>query len=144
MTVHLIKMAAGLDDVAQLRARQTRRLVPGPRGRKRLVRLRTRNTPRRAEEVLDGGSIYWVIRGVVRARQRVLSIERTSDREGRPVCQMGLDPNLVETLPRPCRAFQGWRYLPPADAPRDLKRTGAKADRLPAHLAAELHALGLI
>ena len=123
MTLHLVKMAVGIEDVAQLAAVQRRRLEEASRARSggvATVPHRTRHMPRRAAEVLDGGSLYWVIKGAVRARQRILRLERRMGRDGRRRCEIGLDPELVETVHRPCRPFQGWRYLEPADAAPDL------------------------
>ena len=99
--------------------------------------------PRRREALLDGGSIYWVIGGQVRLRQRILDIERHHDEEGRGFARLILDPVLVATRPRPQRAFQGWRYLAAETAPPDAV-TGAVEDGLPPALEAELAALGLL
>ncbi len=100
--------------------------------------------PKAKDELLDGGSLYWVIRGAIRVRQRLVSIESFRDKEGVSRCRLGLDQGLVLTLPQPRRAFQGWRYLKPSDAPRDLSRSGAAQDDLPLALQSELAALGLL
>ncbi|MEE9140441.1 MAG: DUF1489 domain-containing protein [Alphaproteobacteria bacterium] len=149
MTVHIVKMAVGIDDLAHLRRVQKRRLAEASgtaRGRRgaRVVVMRTRGTPRRAGEILDGGSIYWVIRGAIRARQRVLAIVRRTDAQERRYCVLSLDPNLVETSAMPTRAFQGWRYLDPAAAPPDRKRTPGDVIGMPPEMVAELRALGLL
>lgn len=149
MTIHIVKMAVGIDDVAHLGAVQKRRRVRAPGGAgarapKSPVRLRTRNTPRRAAELLDDGSIYWVIRGAIRARQRILGIEKKSDARGRPSCEMALDAKLVETVARPFRPFQGWRYLEPRAAPADRERPHGDPGGMPPGLAAELRSLGLL
>jgi hypothetical protein len=138
-------MAVGIEDAAHLAAVQKRRLAEASRakpGQAAMVPHRTRHMPRRAAEILDGGSLYWVIKGAIRARQRILRVERQDDGDGRPYC--GLDPELVETRPRPVRPFQGWRYLESADAAPDLERAMARGDQMPPELAAELRALGLL
>ena len=139
MFLNLIKLCVGVEDVAQLDRYQSRRLARG----ERLVH-RTRMMPRRAEELLDGGSLYWVIRGRVRVRQRLLAIERIYDEEGRSFALLVLAPELVRTLPRPHRAFQGWRYLPAADAPADLGTAPADAPDMPLDMVTALRALGLL
>ncbi len=142
MALHLIKLAVGIDSVDRLGAVQTARRA-GATGRRRL-RMLTRNVPRRAAEILDGGSIYWVIRGKVRVRQRILAIERVADAEGGTRCAVGLDPALVAVEPRPSRPFQGWRYLEAADAPPDLPASRGGEPEMPSELVAELKELGLL
>lgn len=143
MTVHLIKLAVGAESVEELQGWQAER-----RRRSGHLWHRTRMMPRRAAEVLGGGSIYWVIKGLVQARQPVLAIERVVDAEGRPDTKLTLDPALVRTWPQPCRAFQGWRYLDPAEAPRDLDdargKKAAGTAEMPAEMLAELRDLGLL
>lgn len=80
----------------------------------------TRMIPKRRDELLDGGSLYWVIKGSVQARQKLIDVRPFKDDEGTRRCHLVLDPALVETRPQPRRAFQGWRYLTPVDAPDDL------------------------
>jgi hypothetical protein len=138
--LHLLKMAVGIGDIDELR-------------RFRAVRLKerggswvyTRNRPRRAEEVLAGGSIYWVIRGQIRVRQLVTGFRAERDDNGRAYCLIEVDHDLVETLWRPWRPFQGWRYLAPVDAPPDRPGGTAGGDTaMPAGMLAELRALGLL
>ncbi|MEM6626477.1 MAG: DUF1489 domain-containing protein [Pseudomonadota bacterium] len=81
----------------------------------------TRMTPKRAEELEDGGSLYWVIKHKIRVRQRILQVERVEEEGARPYCVIHLDPELVKTHIKPKRPFQGWRYLQPKDAPPDLE-----------------------
>jgi hypothetical protein len=139
MTLHLIKMSVGtedLDDLIEHRRRRREREGDGP------CRVYTRHMPRRREEVLDGGSIFWVIKGLVRARQRVLGLLRGRDPEGRACCVLELDHALVATEPQPHRPFQGWRYLDPAAAPSD--RSAGTGDERPPRLLRELRELGLL
>lgn len=137
--LHLIKLSVGTEDVADLARWQAKRL-------RRFGRVfhQTRMRPRREAELLDGGSIYWVIRGQIRCRQRLVGIEPAVDSDGRPCNRLLLDPELVRTLPRAHRPFQGWRYLAPEDAPPDLDALPSGAEEMPPEMAAELHALGLI
>ena len=145
MSVNLIKMAVGIEDVPHLaRVQQQRRDAARERGEPPIARHVTRSTPRRAEDVLDGGSIYWVVRGFVQVRQRILDLECTVGGDGVPRCAIVLDEILVRTAPRPCRPFQGWRYLAAKDAPPDLPGTGLGEDELPPELAMELRELGLL
>jgi len=127
MTVHLIKLCVGVDNVAELHAWQTERLDSLRRQRKTPEHChRTMQTPRRRDEVLNGGSLYWVIRGVILVRQRVL------------------DPGLIATRPQARRAFQGWRYLDAADAPQDLRALDARHADMPSGMREELRELRLI
>lgn len=148
MTLHLLKLAVGVGSVAELaRLQKARRAERRARGEKPGTWHFTRNFPRRADEVLDGGSLYWVIRGEIIARQRITALERRVRRDGRKRCAIGLEAKIVRTQPVAHRAMQGWRYLSPADAPPDLEsaRYSAKgADTLPEGLARELRELGLI
>ncbi len=139
MTLHLIKLAVGVEDVAHLRRIQTRR-----RQEHGEVFHLTRMVPARAAALLDGGSIYWVLRGLVSARQRLLDIRAELDAEGRRRCRLLLDADLVEVERRPQRAFQGWRYLAAADAPPDRREWAGADDEPPPEMAAELRRLGLI
>jgi hypothetical protein len=135
MALHIIKLVVGVETLDELSAwRQARA------GQERDWRVHTRMTPKRADEVLDGGSIYRVIKGVIVARQTILAIETHG--EGRAArCQMVVSPQLVRVAPTPRRPFQGWRYLKPEDAPPDLDAASG-LDAMPADLAAELRALG--
>ena len=145
MTVHLMKMAVGIESVDQLKRVQKARLAaarePGGTGD---LRHMTRNMPKRAEEVLDGGSIYWVIKGYVRVRQRIKGFDWGIGRSGRKRCAIILDPKLVKTELMPQRPMQGWRYLDPASAPRDLAPGTRDMPELPPGMAEELRELGLL
>lgn len=144
MTLHIVKLAVGIRDIEHLAEVQERRLKESRRGgRKGKLFHRTRHRPRREALLLDGGSMYWVVKGRVCVRQRLLGFESDKDEEGRPFCRMLIDPKLVETESWPHRAFQGWRYLQPADAPRDRMSRRGEGD-LPPEMAAELRELGLI
>jgi len=136
MPLHLVKLAVGIDDVDHLR--RIRRAQAAERGGSWVY---TRNHPRRAPEVLAGGSIYWVIRGQIRVRQRVTGFYGERDDNGRRYCLIEVHGTLVPTLLRACRPFQGWRYLMPENAPPDRPDVEEPpGDRM----LAELRSLGLI
>ena len=139
MALHLIKLSVGSNDLAELAGFQAQR-------RRELGRLIhfTRMMPKRRDELLDGGSIYWVIRGVVRARQRILDIESVTGGDGRAMTAVTLDPELVRTLPRSQRPFQGWRYLTAEQAPADLAAEAEGLAEMPPEMLAELRELGLL
>ena len=100
--------------------------------------------PRRADELLRGGSIYWVIKGLIQARQGLLAIEPQADAEGRRSTLLLLEPELHRVVPTPQRAFQGWRYLKPEDAPPDLSAAAGDLPDMPPEMIAELRSLGLL
>ena len=139
MTVHLKKLSVGSESLASLRQWQEMRLKAGFE----LMHV-TRNTPRRAEEVLDGGSIYWVIKGVMCARQPITELRSMQRADGRPACGIVLAPEIVAVEPTRMRIFQGWRYLEAKDAPVDLPIAADGDEAMPPELVAELRELGLL
>jgi len=142
MTLHLLKLCVGAESIEDLARWQKKRLAERKkRGGKAEVVHRTRHTPRRAAELLAGGSIYWVIKGQIAVRQRLLGF-RPMVKNGEPHCALILDPKLVPVARRYHRPFQGWRYFELRDAPRDLARRERAA--LPEPLRAELTELGLL
>jgi len=146
MTLHLIKLSVGTDSVQDLEDWIQKKLKERKkRGEKKPERIHTtRMVPKRAEELLDGGSIYWVIRGEILCRERILDIRPFVDRDGVGRCRLVLDPKCVLVQPRPYRAFQGWRYLPVKDAPPDLDRAAPGARDMPETMRRELRELGLL
>ncbi len=143
MPLHLVKLCVGVVDLDQLSAWQDLKSFSGPGGVP-VVRHITRNTPRRGEEVLDGGSLYWVIKGVIQARNPIVGFEEIIGEDGKKRCGLLLSTPFVETVPTRHRPIQGWRYYEDAAAPADLGGGIAKGDKLPAELAAELKDMGLI
>jgi len=139
--LHLTKLAVGVRDISHLRELQADRAARNPP-----LRHRTRNFPRRAAEVIDGGSIYWVIGGSMLARQRILDVIQDQWDDGSACAGLVLDAKLVPLAGRPTKPFQGWRYLGAPDAPPDLAvaplAIGEAA--LPATLRRELRALCLL
>jgi hypothetical protein len=151
MTLHIIKLCVGCDSIEDLREWQEERLAEKRRkGEKPVLAHVTRSMPKRREEVLDGGSLYWVIKGYVRVRQRILDLEQRIDENGVPCCAIVRDTPLVPTRLMAHRPFQGWRYLDPADAPPDIGTRGL-AEAMPGwepepppELLEKLKELGLI
>ncbi|WP_416897422.1 MAG: DUF1489 family protein [Minwuia sp.] len=135
-TVHLVKLCVGVDSVEQLAEFQRARA-----SRNEALRHVTRNRPRRDDEVLNGGSIYWIIAGAIRVRQRIVDLEVVQTGEG-VKCGLLFDPELVRTEPWGRRPHQGWRYLEAKDAPPDLP-DGEAAEDLPDDLRAHLREIGL-
>jgi len=142
MALNLIKLCVGCDSISDLAAWQKKRAAQRKKqgGSGDIMHI-TRHTPKRAEELLSGGSLYWVIKGQIAVRQKLVGFRQVT-REGVPHCAIILDKKLVPIERRAYRAFQGWRYFASKDAPRDLK-AGSKA-ALPEALHAELTELGLI
>jgi len=139
--LHLTKLAVRVRDLDHLHELQAGRVDTDPP-----LRHRTRNSPRRRAEVIDGGSLYWVISGSMLARQRILDIIEDRWEDGTTCCGLILDDALVPLAGRPTRPFQGWRYLVPEDAPPDLGagRVVPGEATLPPALRQELRALCLL
>jgi hypothetical protein len=145
MTVHLVKLCVGCDTVQDLKDWQVERLKQLKRaGKTPELCHRTLQSPRRRDEVLDGGSLYWVIRGVILVRQRIVDLRPDTKDDGVACCGIVLDPQLVATRAQARRAFQGWRYLPAADAPADLRVVGEDEGEMPKAMRADLRELRLI
>jgi hypothetical protein len=139
MTVHILKLCVGCESIEELANWQQKRLAAGHE----LVHV-TRQTPRR-DGCGPGSSLYWVIGGFIRARQRIVGLREVRGADGIVRCGFELDPRLAATEPVPRRPFQGWRYLPASDAPADLDANAPKADgAMPPSMRAELTELGLI
>jgi len=144
MPLHLIKLSVGSESVDSLRAwidfkRESTRETEGVAEYFHTTRM----VPKRVEEILDGGSMYWVIKGLVQARQRLLEVRPFKDDEGIRRCRLVMEPVVHLTEIQPRRPFQGWRYLTPADAPRDLAKTGDQAD-IPFEMRRDLSELCLL
>jgi len=138
MSVHLKKLSVGSVSIDNLKNWQNRSLKQG-----RPIIHPTRNWPKRADELLDGGSMFWIIKGQMVVRQPIADLIEVKREDGRPACGIVLHPELIPVWPRRVRIFQGWRYLETEDAPEDLPQT-ENAAPMPAELAAELRELGLL
>ena len=145
MALHLIKLCVGADTIDDLREWVSERsLIAMAAGMEPHSSHITRMIPKRDRELLDGGSLYWVIKGQVQARQQLLDIKTFTDSNGISRCELVLGPEVIETALQPRRAFQGWRYLTEEDAPRDLTNMGEGTADLPMELRRELAELGLL
>jgi len=145
MPLHLIKLCVGCDSVADLEDWIKQKLKEKKKRRQKREHIHTtRMIPKRAEELIDGGSLYWVIRGQISCREKILDIRPFTDKDGISRCRVVLDGKLVLVEPRPRSAFQGWRYFEPKDAPRDLARAAPGASKMPEQMRRELRELGLL
>ncbi len=134
MSLNIVKLCVGADSVDDLAAWQKAHYA------RRTPVCGTRMWPKRAEEVLAGGSLYWIVKGVIAARQRIIKIAPVRDEFGER-CGLYLGREIVRTAPQPRRAFQGWRYLDAKDAPADLSATPG-GENLPDDLRRQLVELG--
>jgi len=145
MPLHLIKLCVGCDSVADLEEWIEQKLKQKKQRRQKPEHIHTtRMFPKRAGELAAGGSLYWVIRGQISCRERILDIRPTTGKDGIKRTQIVLDGKLVLVEPRPRAAFQGWRYLEAKEAPRDLARAAPGASRMPENMRRELRELGLL
>ena len=146
MTLHIIKLCVGAESIDDLAAWQEDRLAEQKRaGQKPRLFHTTRMVPKRQDEIVGYGSLYWVIKGVIQVRQRIVGFDSGVKNDGTPCCLLLLDPELVPVRPAVRKAFQGWRYLDAADAPPDL--AGSRGDgiaQLPPRMRKELAELGLL
>jgi hypothetical protein len=145
MTLHLIKLCVGAASIEELATWQRGRLAELKKsGKKSQLFHTTFQTPKRQAELLAGGSLYWVIKGVIQVRPRIVGFGEGHKKDGSPCCLILLDPALVPVRPLSRRAFQGWRYFDAADAPADLKRGEKKLADLPPKMRRDLADLGLL
>lgn len=139
--IHLIKLSVGTESIDDLAVWQNSTRARGEDGLPRHV---TRMWPRRESEVLNGGSIYWVIKGVIQCRQRILRLDEVTRADGIRRCGIVLDPALIRTQGALRRPFQGWRYLAPEDAPPDLPPGRDSEEALPDALNRALAEIGVL
>ena len=139
--VNLVKLCVGCDSVEQLAAWQEMRGAGVPDWQPRHV---TRMWPKREAELVAGGSLYWVIKGVILARQRVIRLDEVIGEDGIRRCGIVMDRDIVRTQPAPRRPFQRWRYLAPRDAPPDLPAHRQGDDQLPPELSGKLAEIGIL
>ena len=137
--LHLIKLSVGSESVATQAEWQAARLAESGS-----LRHITRMWPKREAELLEGGSVFWVIKGMVQSCQRILRLDEVIGEDGIRRCGMVLEPQIYHTSPQPRRPFQGWRYLKPEDAPEIGAPYKAGEEALPLALQAELAALGVL
>lgn len=138
--LHLQKLSVGTEAIEDLAAWQASRHAQGPDGKPRHV---TRMWPKREEELLRGGSIFWVIKGVILCRQRILRLDEVDRGDGVRRCGIVLAPEIVRVEAKPRRPFQGWRYLKDEDTPADLSEERQEEESLPPALSAALAEIGV-
>jgi hypothetical protein len=144
MALHLLKLCVGCDSIADLEGWIAETMATKRRlGHAAEQVHTTRMVPRRLDPLLDGGSLYWVIKGQLACRQRLLDVRPFTDGDGIGRCHLVLEPQVVAVQPRPCRPFQGWRYLEARDAPADWGTLG-ELGAMPEALRRELAELGLL
>ena len=145
MTLHLIKLCVGADSLVDLRQWMAARMAEAERRRAPLRHAHvTRMAPKRAADILKGGSLYWVIKGQIAARQLIIGIEPFVDPDGIGRCKLWLDQAVVAVAPRPMRPFQGWRYFETKSAPPDIDETKPGFADMPEALRRELAGLELL
>jgi hypothetical protein len=140
-TVHLVKVSVGTENVEQLidwQRHRSQQIVNGQ------YYHQTRMFPKRIDEILNGGSIYWVIKGAICARQRIIRLDEKIGADGIRRCGIVLDPEVIQTVSALKRPFQGWRYLTPTDAPADLPKGRAQEEPLPVELNRALAEIGVL
>lgn len=139
--IHIVKLSVGTETIEDLENWQKNPYSQGPDGLPRHV---TRMWPKKESEILSGGSIYWVIKGIIQCRQPILRLDEVIGNDGIRRCAIVVKPGLIRTSAAPKRAFQGWRYLKPEDAPMDLSGKRANDDDLPPDLAGALADIGVL
>ena len=145
MTLHLLKLCVGVDSVSDLEDWISMSMAMRRRSGQPEEQIHTtRMVPKRVEELLDDGSLYWVIKGQVSCRQPLLNIRPFTDSAGIGRCHLVLKPEVVMVVPRPCRAFQGWRYLNDHEKPADLAYDQTAIQDMPDEMRRELAQLGLL
>ena len=123
--IHMVKLCVGVSSIEELESYRNERAHWWDADYGEDVHVhRTRMMPKRGAEMEGTASIYWVIAGVIGVRQPILRLAQFTDAEGKNYCDIIMSPDMVRTVPYPKRPFQGWRYLPPADAPPDLAANG--------------------
>ena len=141
--MHLVKLCVGVSSVEQLEAHRSAELAARrAAGEPEVMVHVTRMTPSRRDEVENGGSLYWVINGSIQCRSEIISLEPVEGSDGIKRCAIVMAPDVIRTAPTPTRPFQGWRYLKPDDAPRDLSGPGEGGEGLPDELRARLMEIG--
>jgi hypothetical protein len=139
MALNLIKLCVGVSEIEEMHS-----WVEICRGGGDTLDHVTRMFPRRKSEILPHGSLYWVIRGLILCRQPIIDLEAVTGGDGIERCRIVFKPEIIRVRPTPRRAFQGWRYLTPEDAPTDIKAGEQSAADLPEAMRRELASLGLL
>lgn len=141
--MHLVKLCVGVSEIEELEHWRSQVISEQrAKGERLLVPHVTRMFPTRGDELLNGGSLYWVIKGVIQCRSKIISLDRVIGSDGIKRCAIMMDPEVIKTARTPKRPFQGWRYLKPEDAPRDLSDPDGGGDELPEEMRAQLMEMG--
>jgi hypothetical protein len=138
MALHLVKLCVGVNDLDHME-----NWIAEVKAGRDTADHTTRSFPKRREEILQGGSLYWVIRGLILCRQPVAGLVPVTGEDGIGRCRIDFKPEIIPVRPVPRRAFQGWRYLEAADAPPDLSK-GERLKGMPEDMRRELAELGLL
>jgi len=145
MPLHILKLCVGAESISDLEGWVAERMAQRrARGEPEEHLHTTRMVPKRVEEIVSGGSLYWVIKGQVSARQRLTAIRPFTDVDGIGRCHLVMEPVVIAVEPRPFRPFQGWRYLQDKDAPRDIDGRSGDLGIMPEQMRRELAELGLL
>ena len=145
LMVNLVKLCVGITTISQLEQLQAVRREEYLKSGRPPVNVHvTRNKPKRSKEIIESGSLFWVIRRQIRVRQRIIGIEDIEDVDGKKRCCLVLSPDLIKTEQRAYRPFQGWRYLEAVDAPADLQSNQEVNPDMPIEMEEELRGLGLL
>ena len=145
MPLHLIKLCVGVESIRELDEWIKERMAQKKKKKEAIEHIHTtRMMPTQKEALLDGGSLYWVIKGMVSARQKLIDFRQFTDKEGVKRCRIVMEPKLFPVVPKPRSAFQGWRYLKANEAPADLAKGAKGLTALPEEMRRELHELGLL
>ena len=145
MTLHMLKLCVGVDRIDELEDWIEEKIRKAKsRGKEPKLEHVTRQMPKRRDEILEGGSLYWVIKGFIQVRQPIVGLQARRGKDGIERCAIQFAPNLIQVQPSPRRAFQGWRYLEAKDAPADLGKRRKGEQELPPALLLELRQLGIL
>jgi hypothetical protein len=145
MPLHILKLCVGVETISDLEGWIAEQCAYRRRmGKPEEMTHTTRMVPKRVDEIIAGGSLYWVIKGQVMCRQAITGIRPFKDHDGIGRCHLVLEPIVHPVAPRPCRPFQGWRYLQDAEKPRDLGLRDEGVAEMPEELRRELAGLGLL
>lgn len=145
MALHLIKLCVGVDSIRELDEWIKERLAEKKKKKQPLEHIHTtRMMPTQKEALLDGGSLYWVIKGVISCRQKLIDLRAFSDKEGVKRCRIVMEPKLISVVPKPRSAFQGWRYLKANEAPADLAKGEKGVAAMSEEMRRALHEMGLL
>lgn len=142
--INILRPAVGVRDIAHLHELQTHFRTSNHEGQNVVVAT-TKRQPRQKDEILSSeGSMYWIIKNTIQARQKIVDLKLVEEEDGETYCQILMNPQIIRVSPRKKRAFQGWRYFKGSDVPKDIGSFSPSDDGLPPEMEEELRALGII